>query len=188
MYKNNFRHMLAAQGLDWSTFGKLILGGEATMWSEQSDEFTVEPKLWPRSSAFAERLWSDPQSSTWKDAEQRLLEQRRRLVSERGLQADAIMPEYCRQNDGDCYTLKKMAITFEEQLNQNAFVNEPFTLPPHHHPASASKQGLEMSFMRFLSLKFLLLIFFLAIIFFRRRSIMAAISNCFRSVKFVSIA
>ena len=34
--------ILSSQGIDWSTYGKLVMGGEATMWSEQSDEFTVE--------------------------------------------------------------------------------------------------------------------------------------------------
>ena len=42
MYKNNMQKILSSQGIDWSTYGKLIMGGEATMWSEQSDEFTVE--------------------------------------------------------------------------------------------------------------------------------------------------
>ena len=41
MYKNNIQAILSSQGIDWSTYGKLIMGGEATMWSEQSDEFTV---------------------------------------------------------------------------------------------------------------------------------------------------
>ena len=44
MYKNNMQKILSSQGIDWSTYGKLIMGGEATMWSEQSDEFTVEVK------------------------------------------------------------------------------------------------------------------------------------------------
>ena len=45
MYKNNMQKILSSQGIDWSTYGKLIMGGEATMWSEQSDEFTVEVKI-----------------------------------------------------------------------------------------------------------------------------------------------
>ena len=53
--------------------------------------------MWPRACAFAERLWTDPQQTTWREAEQRLLEHRRRLVHERGLHADAMMPEFCRQ-------------------------------------------------------------------------------------------
>ena len=42
MYKNNMRNIVAYQGLNWNTYGKLVLGGEITMWSEQSDEYTVE--------------------------------------------------------------------------------------------------------------------------------------------------
>ena len=51
MYKNNMQKILSSQGIDWSTYGKLIMGGEATMWSEQSDEFTVEVK------AFGYKIW-----------------------------------------------------------------------------------------------------------------------------------
>ena len=76
MYKNNLRKIVASQGLDWIIYGKVMVGGEATMWSEQADDFSVEAKLWPRGCAFAERLWSDPQETTWREAEQRLLEQR----------------------------------------------------------------------------------------------------------------
>ena len=52
--------------------------------------------MWPRGCAFAERLWTDPQETTWREAEQRLLEHRRRLVNEHGLHADAMMPDFCR--------------------------------------------------------------------------------------------
>ncbi len=60
----------------------------------------VESRIWPRLSAVAERLWTDPTTS-WSEAEPRLLQHRHRL-SQRGVRADVLQPEYCRQNQGKC--------------------------------------------------------------------------------------
>eukprot|EP01039_Chlorochromonas_danica_P008954 gene8954-9878_t len=73
-----------------------IIGGEAALWSEYIDERNIESNLYPRTSAVAERLWSDSQQTlSATDALPRLLSQRCRLVN-RGIQSAPVQPAgYC---------------------------------------------------------------------------------------------
>ncbi|XP_068620741.1 beta-hexosaminidase subunit beta-like [Battus philenor] len=81
-----------------------IVGGEACMWSEMVDDRNVIPRVWPRASAVAERLWSSeavhPRSHYWNaspplEAYQRLEEHVCRM-NRRGIAAQpASGPGFC---------------------------------------------------------------------------------------------
>uniref|UniRef100_A0A8D8DEL4 beta-N-acetylhexosaminidase n=2 Tax=Culex pipiens TaxID=7175 RepID=A0A8D8DEL4_CULPI len=83
-----------------------ILGGEACLWTEQVDESTLDSRLWPRSAALAERLWTDPVEEVYsesvpKETFNRMSVFRNHLV-ELGLRAEPIFPKYCAQNQDEC--------------------------------------------------------------------------------------
>uniref|UniRef100_A0A1A9UTR0 Beta-hexosaminidase n=1 Tax=Glossina austeni TaxID=7395 RepID=A0A1A9UTR0_GLOAU len=80
-----------------------VLGAEAAVWSEQIDEQNLDQRLWPRASALAERLWSNP-SGNWRQAEARMLLHRENLV-ENGIAAEPLQPEWCLQNEKECPVL-----------------------------------------------------------------------------------
>ncbi|XP_037946614.1 probable beta-hexosaminidase fdl [Teleopsis dalmanni] len=85
---------------------KQVLGGEVCLWTEQVDEGQLDNRLWPRSAALGERLWSDPDDKheldiVPQDAFRRISIFRNRLV-ELGLKAEPIFPKFCAQNPGEC--------------------------------------------------------------------------------------
>ena len=49
-----------------------ILGGEATMWGEWVGTETIDSRIWPRTAAIAERLWSPPGVTDTDDMYRRL--------------------------------------------------------------------------------------------------------------------
>lgn len=93
------------QQADGTNTKNLVLGGEATLWSFDTDANGLQSKIWPRMSAFAERLWTDPQSSLSGTSftQKRLNIQRQRMVY-RGIAADPLQPEFCLQDEGACFS------------------------------------------------------------------------------------
>eukprot|EP01027_Heterolobosea_sp_BB2_P025498 GEZU01039131.1.p1 GENE.GEZU01039131.1~~GEZU01039131.1.p1 ORF type:complete len:588 (+),score=189.24 GEZU01039131.1:30-1766(+) len=73
---------------------KLVLGGEACMWSEQVDDSNFDSRVWPRACAVAERLWSEAQFNDYNEALPRLIAHRCSMVR-RGVGAGPLAPDYC---------------------------------------------------------------------------------------------
>uniref|UniRef100_A0AAX7ULJ5 Beta-hexosaminidase n=1 Tax=Astatotilapia calliptera TaxID=8154 RepID=A0AAX7ULJ5_ASTCA len=73
---------------------KLVIGGEACLWGEYVDATNLTPRLWPRASAVAERLWSAKDVTDIGDAFNRLSLHRCRMV-ERGIPAEPLFSSYC---------------------------------------------------------------------------------------------
>uniref|UniRef100_A0A7N2R263 beta-N-acetylhexosaminidase n=1 Tax=Quercus lobata TaxID=97700 RepID=A0A7N2R263_QUELO len=90
----------------------LVLGGEVALWSEQADPAVLDARIWPRTSAMAETLWSGNRDETGKksyaEATDRLNEWRYRMVR-RGIGAEPIQPLWCIRNPGMCNTVQSFA-------------------------------------------------------------------------------
>ncbi|KAG2237196.1 hypothetical protein INT48_006600 [Thamnidium elegans] len=83
-----------------------ILGGEVALWSEQTDTTTLDARLWPRTSAAAEIMWSgrydeDNHKRDIGDAMPRIFDWRYRLL-QRGINTEALQPLWCGQNPHMC--------------------------------------------------------------------------------------
>ncbi|XP_072272370.1 beta-hexosaminidase subunit beta isoform X2 [Pyxicephalus adspersus] len=72
----------------------LVIGGEACLWGEFVDATNLTPRLWPRASAVAERLWSNKTVTSVQDAYNRLVVHRCRMVG-RGIAAEPLYVGFC---------------------------------------------------------------------------------------------
>ncbi|KAI9260695.1 glycoside hydrolase superfamily [Phascolomyces articulosus] len=75
---------------------KNVLGGEVALWAEQTDHISLDGRLWPRSAAAAEVMWSgrrdkNQQQRDLGDAMLRIFDWRYRLLK-RGIGAEALQP------------------------------------------------------------------------------------------------
>ncbi|KAL0921643.1 hypothetical protein M5K25_008737 [Dendrobium thyrsiflorum] len=87
---------------------RMVIGGEVAMWSEQVDGVVADGRIWPRTAAMAEALWSgnrgEDGQKRYGDATDRLNEWRHRMVG-RGIAAEPIQPLWCARNPGICSAL-----------------------------------------------------------------------------------
>ena len=73
----------------------LVVGGEAAMWGEFVNSINLTPRLWPRASAVAERLWSSGDTRDVREAAGRLEELECRMLQRGFPVAPLNGPSFC---------------------------------------------------------------------------------------------
>lgn len=71
-----------------------MLGGTAAAWGEFIDAVNSVNRVWPRTAAVAERLWSPKDANDVQEAAARLADLRCRMLS-RGIAAQSMGPGFC---------------------------------------------------------------------------------------------
>ncbi|XP_057436360.1 beta-hexosaminidase 1 [Lotus japonicus] len=97
------------EGIHNASEQKLVLGGEVCMWAETADTSDVQQTIWPRAAAAAERLWSQRDSTSMRNATLTALprlQNFRCLLNSRGVAAAPVTNFYARRaptGPGSCY-------------------------------------------------------------------------------------
>merc|ERR1712013_275211 len=76
-----------------------VLGGEVCLWGEAVDDANLEPRLWPRAAAGAERWWTDEAIDEADEGALNTLFLRMARMRDwmlwRGVAASPVQPEFC---------------------------------------------------------------------------------------------
>ncbi|EFA78559.1 hypothetical protein PPL_09211 [Heterostelium album PN500] len=77
-----------------TTNTELVIGGESCMWGEQVDHRNFDVRVWPRTIAIAERLWSNENVTDTNKALTRF-DPFSCHISNRGINSGPLYPDYC---------------------------------------------------------------------------------------------
>ena len=99
---HNWRHVYSYNPLADVPVEKqhLVVGGEASMWTEQTDGINLDNRLWPRLAAAGEVLWRG-NGTVSEDVTRRLAEMREWLVA-KGVAVGPVQVTWCLMNPGNC--------------------------------------------------------------------------------------
>lgn len=108
---------------------KHVLGGEATMWGEWVSPETIDSRIWPRTAAIAERLWS-PQSVTDVEDMYRRLAVISRQLEELGLTHERNYPVLLRRlaNSENTDPLRTLVSVLEPVKEYRRYQMRPQTM------------------------------------------------------------